>query len=151
MFDNLKDSLKSFIEGRNTGARKYSARFALHLSLDEPAQVAILEEKFYGRDTRAHLRQGRPQAEIDENLRRRSIYSLLRLANHGYQNYGKGRDSFGIQVIPQDFNGIIIYSVLEHSNNGEGFVGPGYVEIKRAPYLQERETRAGSLMAPQLI
>jgi len=111
--------------------RKYHAKVALHISPDETPRMAVLEEKFKGKDTWAHPYYRRSQCETDKELRERATTDLLRIATIGENpSFRPGRDIFDREVIPSDFSGTMIFEILGHSRHSTG-----YIEISRAPYL----------------
>ncbi len=123
-------------------ARKYSAKLALYLEPEQRPRIAILEEKFKGKDTWAHPDYRRPNAEIDKELRDRATKNLLTLAWIGENPiFNPGVDSYGQRIIPTDFSGIIIYEARVNSNNAEGLLGVSYKEIQRIEYIHDYDER----------
>lgn len=121
----------------NIKARKYQARVALHIDPKEDPRLSILEEKFTGKDTWASPKYRKPTTEIDKELRYQATREILQIATIGVNPYFvKGRDDNPFnEVIPQNFQGIMIFDLFLDSNNAEGHVGTRYKEIQRAPYL----------------
>ncbi len=120
-------------------ARKYHAKVALHITPNEDPRISILEEKFTGRDTWAAREYRKPQVEIDKRLRTKATEEILEIATIGKNPfYTRGKDSFLMEVIPQDFEGIMLFELLRYSNNAKGRRG-GYSEINRASYLPPNE------------